>query len=75
MRERGFNGFSYANVAAELGVTSATVHYHFPAKAELGEALITRDTERFADALSAIDAGVTGAQQSPRSSPVSTPIG
>ena len=28
VRERGFNGFSYANVAAELGLTSASVHYH-----------------------------------------------
>jgi len=62
VRERGFNGFSYANVAAELGVTSATVHYHFPAKAELGEALITRDTERFADALATIHAGAPGTQ-------------
>lgn len=61
MRERGFNGFSYANVAAELGLTSATLHYHFPGKAELGEALITRDAERFADALATIDAGVTDA--------------
>lgn len=62
VRERGFNGFSYAHVAAELGFTSATVHYHFPAKAELGEALIARDSERFADELATIDAGVPGAQ-------------
>lgn len=48
--------------AHELGFTSATVHYHFPAKAELGEALIARDTERIAGALATIDAGVTGAQ-------------
>jgi TetR/AcrR family transcriptional repressor of nem operon len=57
-RERGFNGFSYANVAAELGLTSASLHYHFRGKAELGEALITRDAERFACAPT-IDAGVT----------------
>ena len=37
---RGFNGFSYADVAAELGITKASLHYHFPGKAELGEALI-----------------------------------
>ena len=29
---RGFNGFSYADVAAELGVTKASLHYHFPAR-------------------------------------------
>jgi TetR/AcrR family transcriptional repressor of nem operon len=58
---RGFNGFSYADVAAELSVTKASLHYHFPSKAELGEAIITRYAERFADALAAIDAGLTHA--------------
>jgi TetR/AcrR family transcriptional repressor of nem operon len=52
---RGYNGFSYADVAAELKVTKASVHYHFPGKAELGEALLARYAERFALALAAID--------------------
>jgi TetR/AcrR family transcriptional repressor of nem operon len=52
---RGFNAFSYADVAAELKVTKASIHYHFPSKADLGEALITRYADRFADALSGID--------------------
>jgi TetR/AcrR family transcriptional repressor of nem operon len=55
VQSRGFNGFSYADVAAELGVTKASLHYHFPGKAELGEALITRYAARFADALRQID--------------------
>ncbi|HEY1566924.1 MAG TPA: helix-turn-helix domain-containing protein, partial [Solirubrobacteraceae bacterium] len=42
VQTRGFNGFSYADVATELGVTKASLHYHFPGKAELGEALIAR---------------------------------
>jgi TetR/AcrR family transcriptional regulator, transcriptional repressor for nem operon len=53
---RGFNGFSYADVAGELGVTKASLHYHYPGKAELGEALITRYATRFAEALLTIDA-------------------
>ncbi len=53
---RGFNGFSYGDVAGELSITKAALHYHFPSKADLGEALITRYAERFADALAAIDA-------------------
>jgi TetR/AcrR family transcriptional regulator, transcriptional repressor for nem operon len=57
VQSRGFNGFSYANVAAELGMTKASLHYHFPGKAELGEALIVRYAARFADALERIDAG------------------
>ena len=56
VQSRGFNGFSYADVAAELGVTKASLHYHFRGKAELGEALITRYAARFNDALRQIDA-------------------
>ncbi len=52
---RGFNGFSYADVAAELGITKASLHYHYPGKGELGEALIARYAERFAESLAAID--------------------
>ena len=40
VQARGFNGFSYADVAAELGVTKASLHYHSPGKDELGQALI-----------------------------------
>jgi len=58
---RGFNGISYADVAAELGVTKAALHYHFATKAELGEALINRYTTRFAAALADIDSRVSDA--------------
>jgi TetR/AcrR family transcriptional regulator, transcriptional repressor for nem operon len=60
---RGFNGFSYADVAAELGITKAGLHYHYPGKAELGGALIARYARRFSDALEAIDAKVTEASE------------
>jgi TetR/AcrR family transcriptional regulator, transcriptional repressor for nem operon len=53
---RGFNGFSYADVAAELKITKAALHYHFAGKSELGEALISRYAARFAEALSSVEA-------------------
>jgi TetR/AcrR family transcriptional regulator, transcriptional repressor for nem operon len=53
---RGFNGFSYADVAAELGITKAALHYHFAGKADLGEALILRYASRFSEALAEVDA-------------------
>lgn len=53
---RGYNGFSYADVAAEVGVTKASLHYHFAGKAELGAVLIERYAERFFAALARIDA-------------------
>ena len=53
---RGFNGFSYADIATELGITKAALHYHFAGKADLGEALIGRYADRFGQALAALDA-------------------
>ena len=53
---RGFNGFSYADVAAELSITKASLHYHFAGKAELGEALIARYAKRFNGSLAEIEA-------------------
>jgi TetR/AcrR family transcriptional repressor of nem operon len=61
VQTRGFTNFSYADVAAELGITKASLHYHFPGKAELGQALIARYGERFAQALSEIDRTVPDA--------------
>src|ERR1700729_1727333 len=61
LQVRGYNGFSYADIAAELGVTTAALHYHFASKAELGEAVIVRYAARFEAALAAVDAEFTGA--------------
>jgi TetR/AcrR family transcriptional regulator, transcriptional repressor for nem operon len=61
VQTRGFNAFSYGDVATELGITRPALHYHFPGKAELGQALLVRYTTRFGDALQAIDAGTEGA--------------
>ncbi|MDB5380161.1 MAG: putative transcriptional regulator, TetR family [Rubritepida sp.] len=55
VQTRGFNGFSYADIAAALGVTKASLHYHFPSKAELGRRLIDRYREHFLEALRRID--------------------
>src|ERR1700722_13843233 len=61
VQRQGFNGFSYADIAAEMQLTKPALHYHFSSKAELGEALIVRYTDRFTAALDAIDAGQLGA--------------
>ena len=55
LQVRGYNGFSYGDVATELGITRAALHYHFPGKAELGQALIERYATRFAAALAELD--------------------
>jgi TetR/AcrR family transcriptional repressor of nem operon len=56
LQVRGYNGFSYGDVAAELDITRAALHYHFKGKAELGQALIERYATRFATALGHLDA-------------------
>ena len=53
---RGYNGFSYADIAAQLGITKASLHHHFETKATLGQALIERYHTHFVQALALIDA-------------------
>ncbi|KJV10702.1 hypothetical protein VZ95_03150 [Elstera litoralis] len=44
-RVGGYNGFSFRDLAEDVGVKSSSVHYHFPTKADLGAALAHRYTE------------------------------
>ena len=46
LQDRGFNGFSYANIASELGVKNAAIHYHYPSKEDLGIPVMQRYRER-----------------------------
>ena len=52
---RGYNGFSYADIALALDLTKASLHYHFPSKAELGRTLMHRYTQGFLAALADLD--------------------
>ncbi len=45
-RVGGYHGFSFRDVAADVGIKSASVHYHFPTKADLAVALAARYRER-----------------------------
>ena len=38
----GYASFSYRDLAKVVGIRSASIHYHFPAKADLGIALVER---------------------------------
>ena len=55
VQTRGFNAFSYADIAIALSVSKASLHYHFATKADLGVRLIERYKDGFEKALGAID--------------------
>jgi TetR/AcrR family transcriptional repressor of nem operon len=62
VRTRGYNGFSYRDLAERIGIKTARIHYHFPIKGDLGEALIENEREVFARNLAQLDA----AEKDPR---------
>jgi len=41
----GFGGFSFREIAADVGIKSSSVHYHFPTKDDLAAAVIRRWSE------------------------------
>lgn len=53
IREAGYNGFSFRDLAAEVGIKSASVHHHFPTKAALATAVARRYVDRFEAAVGA----------------------
>lgn len=46
VRRRGYAAFSYGDLAIDLGITKASVHYHFAAKEDLILAILQRCLER-----------------------------
>jgi TetR/AcrR family transcriptional repressor of nem operon len=41
----GFGGFSFREIAADVGIKSSSVHYHFPTKEDLAAAVVRRWSE------------------------------
>jgi len=61
--ERGYNAVSYADLAKRLDIRTASIHYHFPTKGDLGMAVLRRYQDR---AFSALGPLVPGDAQSYR---------
>lgn len=53
---RGFNGFSYRDIADRIGIRTASIHHHFRTKGDLGAAMTCRYRENFMEAVQRIDA-------------------
>lgn len=54
VQQRGFNGFSYADIADEVGIRKASLHHYFPTKTDLGLALIEAYSAQIDSALISI---------------------
>lgn len=42
VQTRGYNAFSYKDIEARIGIRTASIHYHFPTKGDLGVAIVRR---------------------------------
>ncbi|MDX1472582.1 MAG: TetR/AcrR family transcriptional regulator [Reinekea sp.] len=51
IRTGGYSSFSFRDLAKDLAIKSASVHYHFPTKTDLGTAVMQRYNDRFKAAL------------------------
>lgn len=60
---RGYNAFSYRDLSKRVGVKTASIHYWFPTKGDLGCELMSRYHSRFMEALTAIDRRRWGARR------------
>ncbi|WP_248800676.1 TetR/AcrR family transcriptional regulator [Pseudomonas sp. MWU13-2105] len=51
----GYNSFSYADIADRVRITKATIHHHFPSKAELVRVVVARYREQARQGLATLD--------------------
>ncbi len=64
LRSRGYAAFSYADLAQVVGIRKASIHHHFPAKEDLGIAVVTAYVARIEKSLAHIeDATATTAER------------
>jgi TetR/AcrR family transcriptional repressor of nem operon len=57
IQTRGYNGFSYADVADEVQVRKASIHHHFPAKSDLARAVVEQSRALIVEQTAALAAG------------------
>ena len=55
VQQRGFSGFSFRDIAREVGIKTASIHYHFPTKPDLAQAVLAQVRAEFTSELDRID--------------------
>ncbi|AVA23441.1 TetR/AcrR family transcriptional regulator [Rhizobium sp. LEGMi198b] len=54
----GYNSFSFADISAEVGIRKASIHHHFPTKADLVRTVVARYREEARQGLAGVDANI-----------------
>lgn len=62
MIERGYSGFSFADIAERVEIRKPSIHHHFPTKASLGRAVVANYRQYVLGMLSAAAAQSPGPQ-------------
>lgn len=55
VQSRGYNAFSYRDLAERVGIRTASIHYHFPTKADLGREMMIRHRRENRDFFERVD--------------------
>lgn len=55
IQTKGYNAFSFKDIAAAVNIKTASIHYHFPSKEALGVAVIAWHEEKISALLADID--------------------
>ncbi|RQZ42403.1 TetR/AcrR family transcriptional regulator [Burkholderia sp. Bp9090] len=53
---RGYSGFSYADIADAIDIRKASIHHHFPTKADLAVAVLQQSQAKFDADMALLDA-------------------
>ena len=56
LQTRGFHSFSFRDLADRVGIKTASIHYHFPTKGDLGRDVLVRHRALVADFQAEVDA-------------------
>jgi TetR/AcrR family transcriptional repressor of nem operon len=48
IQTKGYNAFSYRDIAEQVGIKTSSIHYHFPTKADLGKTLVKKHLDTLA---------------------------
>ncbi|HAT2073197.1 TPA: TetR/AcrR family transcriptional regulator [Legionella pneumophila] len=54
IQKDGYNAFSFKDIATAINIKTASIHYHFPSKEDLGVAVISWHADKIATVLSDI---------------------